>query len=70
MKIGPDGTVRVYDPVNNIFGAYNTNGTTKTFYKPDTNLNGYPDDVFAGILVDKFRAAKLNRETILKLFVF
>lgn len=41
MKIGPDGTVRVYDPVNNIFGAYNTNGTTKTFYKPDTNLNGY-----------------------------
>ena len=30
----------------------------------------YPDDVFAGILVDKFRAAKLNRETILKLFVF
>ena len=28
----------------------------------------YPDDVFASILVNKFRAAKLNPETILKFF--
>ena len=28
----------------------------------------YPDDVFAEILVDKFRAAKLDPKTILKFF--
>lgn len=28
----------------------------------------YPDDVFAGILVEKFRAAKLDPRTILKFF--
>lgn len=28
----------------------------------------YPDDVFAGILVEKFRAAKLDPKTLLKFF--
>lgn len=34
MKIGRDGIVRVYDETNNLFGSYNTDGTTRTFFKP------------------------------------
>lgn len=34
IKIDPNGTIRVYDPVSNTFGAYNANGTTRTFFKP------------------------------------
>jgi pyocin large subunit-like protein len=41
-KIGPDGTIRVYDPGSNTFGAFNSDGTTKTFFKP-TNP-GYFDN--------------------------
>ncbi len=33
-KIAPDGTIRVYDRKTNTFGAYNPDGTTKTFFKP------------------------------------
>jgi RHS repeat-associated protein len=33
-KIDANGVIRVYDPVNNIFGAFNPNGTTRTFFKP------------------------------------
>jgi hypothetical protein len=33
-KIGPDGTIRVYDPASNTFGSFNPDGTTKTFFKP------------------------------------
>ncbi|MGH9320413.1 MAG: hypothetical protein ACRD3V_11095, partial [Vicinamibacteria bacterium] len=33
-KIGPDGTIRVYDPASNTFGSFNPNGTTKKFFKP------------------------------------
>jgi len=33
-KIAPDGTVRIYDRKTNTFGAYNPDGTTKTFFKP------------------------------------
>jgi pyocin large subunit-like protein len=29
-----DGTIRVYEPATGAFGAYNANGTTKTFFKP------------------------------------
>jgi uncharacterized protein RhaS with RHS repeats len=35
-KIGPDGTIRVYDPKTNTFGAYHADGTTKTFFKPES----------------------------------
>jgi filamentous hemagglutinin len=41
-KIGPDGTIRVYDPGTNTFGAYNPDGSTKTFYHPDPSVHGYP----------------------------
>ena len=33
-KIDVDGTVRVYDSKTNTFGAYNSDGTIKTFMKP------------------------------------
>jgi pyocin large subunit-like protein len=31
-KIDPKGTIRIYDPASNTFGAYNADGTTKTFF--------------------------------------
>lgn len=34
VKIGEDGISRVYDPKTNTFGAYNKNGSTRTFFKP------------------------------------
>jgi len=37
-KIGPDGTIRIYDRKTNTFGAYNSNGTTKTFFKPKDGI--------------------------------
>jgi hypothetical protein len=33
-KIASDGTIRIYDRKTNTFGAYNPDGTTKTFFKP------------------------------------
>lgn len=34
IKVDKNGAVRVYDPNTNTFGAYNADGTTRTFYKP------------------------------------
>jgi hypothetical protein len=34
MKLDTDGTLRVFDPANGAFAAYNRNGTTKTYFKP------------------------------------
>ena len=31
-----DGSLRIYDQGTNTFGAYNANGTTRTFFKPDS----------------------------------
>ncbi|MGC3995183.1 MAG: RHS repeat-associated core domain-containing protein [Propionicimonas sp.] len=33
-KIGPDGTIRIYDPASNTFGSFSASGQTKTFFKP------------------------------------
>ncbi|MEO6872244.1 MAG: hypothetical protein ABI233_08515 [Chthoniobacterales bacterium] len=33
-KLDNRGTLRVYDPRTGAFGAYNRDGTTKTFFKP------------------------------------
>jgi pyocin large subunit-like protein len=33
-KRAGDGTIRVFDPSTGAFGAYNSDGTTKTFFKP------------------------------------
>ena len=33
-KIAKDGTIRIYDRKTNTFGAYNPDGTAKTFFKP------------------------------------
>jgi len=46
-KIDSSGTIRVYDPKTNTFGSYNPDGTTKTFFKPDspTYFHRQPGDV-------------------------
>jgi hypothetical protein len=35
-KVDSDGVIRIYDPKSGAFGAYNPNGTTKTFFKPNS----------------------------------
>lgn len=42
VKVDSRGVIRVYDPKTDTFGAYNPNGTTRTFYKPDPRIHGYP----------------------------
>jgi hypothetical protein len=37
-KIASDGTIRVYDRKTNTFGAYNPDGTTKSFFKPKDGI--------------------------------
>jgi hypothetical protein len=44
-KVGPDGVIRNYDPKTNTFGAYNADGTTRTFYKPDPASHKYPTNM-------------------------
>jgi len=34
-KVDPEGVTRVYDPVNNILASYKSDGTIKTFFKPN-----------------------------------
>ncbi len=34
MRVDEDGVVRVYDTNSNTFGSYNSDGSTRTFYKP------------------------------------
>ena len=34
IKTDADGTARIYDAATNAFGAYNADGTTKTYFKP------------------------------------
>ena len=33
-KLDPDGTIRIWDPQTNTFGAYNADGSLRTFFKP------------------------------------
>ena len=33
-KRDTDGSLRIYDPATGAFGAYNANGTTRTYFKP------------------------------------
>jgi pyocin large subunit-like protein len=35
-KIDADGVIRVFDPKSNTFGAFNPDGTTRTFFKPSS----------------------------------
>jgi hypothetical protein len=35
-KVDSDGVKRIYDPKSGAFAAYNPNGTTKTFFKPNS----------------------------------
>jgi len=36
MKLDTDGTVRVFDPKTHAFAAFNRDGTTKTYFRPDS----------------------------------
>jgi hypothetical protein len=45
-KVDPNtGTIRVWDPASNTFGSYSASGATRTFYKPDPALHGYPTNL-------------------------
>lgn len=33
-KVDADGVIRMFDPKTNTFGAFNPDGTTRTFFKP------------------------------------
>ena len=35
VKVDKTGVIRIYDARSNSFGAYNADGTTKTFFKPN-----------------------------------
>jgi pyocin large subunit-like protein len=37
VKVDKDGIIRVYDEVTNTFGAYNPDGSTRTFFKPTSD---------------------------------
>jgi hypothetical protein len=39
-KIDSTGVIRIYDPKSNSFGAFNADGTTRTFFKPNMQLRG------------------------------
>ena len=39
-KIDSAGVIRIYDPGTNSFGAFNADGTTRTFFKPNMGLRG------------------------------
>lgn len=34
VKVDENGVIRIYDPQTNTFGSYNSDGTTRTFFKP------------------------------------
>jgi pyocin large subunit-like protein len=43
--VDSNGNVRVYDPNTNTFGSYNSDGSTKTYFKPSRGIdywNGQP----------------------------
>lgn len=42
---GPDGVVRAYDPDSNTFGAYNADGTTRTFFQPDDGYDYFQEQI-------------------------
>ena len=39
VKVDSDGTIRVYDSKTNTFGSYNSDGSTRTFFKPSGGQN-------------------------------
>lgn len=44
-KIDANGVIRTYDPATNTFGAYNADGTTRTFFSPDPAVHGLPTNL-------------------------
>jgi RHS repeat-associated protein len=46
-KVDSEGVIRVYDPRTNSFGAFNPNGTTRTFFKPNRGIDYWHDQLGA-----------------------
>ena len=44
-KIDARGVIRVYDEATNTFGSFNASGATRTFFKPDPKIHGYPTNL-------------------------
>ncbi len=44
VKTDAKGVVRVYDRPTNTFGAFNPDGSTRTFFKPDPANHGRPSN--------------------------
>ncbi len=44
-KIDSGGVIRAYDAATNMFGAFNPDGTIRTFFKPDPKVHGYPTNL-------------------------
>jgi len=42
-KIDTDGIIRAYDPATNAFGAFNPDGTTRTFFTPKRGIDYWND---------------------------
>ena len=50
-RVDRSGRVRVYDPATNVFGAFDSDGTVVTYYKPgpgywERNAGKWGDPVF------------------------
>ena len=45
VKQDAAGVIRMWDPRTNTFGAYNSDGSTRTFYKPDPKIHGHPTNL-------------------------
>jgi pyocin large subunit-like protein len=43
VKVDKNGVTRVYDAKNNIFGSYNKDGSTRTFYSPKRGQSYFND---------------------------
>lgn len=41
MKVAPDGTIRVFDPVSELFGSYRSDGLARTIFRPDPPATDY-----------------------------
>jgi filamentous hemagglutinin len=45
QKVRANGDVVRYDPATQAFGVVKTDGTIRTYYKPDPAVHGYPTNL-------------------------
>lgn len=44
-KVDASGVIRVYDQARNLFGSFNPDGTTRTFFSPNPAIHGYASNL-------------------------